>query len=56
MTAIPPEEIIINVEIGNGVVVPHTLAEWNRLMAGVDREAAEKATAPLELEDWPDTC
>jgi hypothetical protein len=41
---------LVPVQIGNGIVVLHTAAEWRRLIANVDMEAAEAATAPIQPE------
>lgn len=37
-----------------GLVVLHTRAEWDALIAGVDRQAADAHGAPLEWQDDSD--
>lgn len=42
----------VKVKAADGwVVVPHSLAEYVALRGGVDMDAAEQMTAPIELED-----
>ena len=46
--------VLVYVSLGNGVVVPHTPAEWAALTAGVDMEAAMTLGSPLKLESEED--
>ena len=44
---------LVAVDAGGGLTVWHTREQWDTFMRGVDREACDAMTAPLELEPEP---